>query len=111
MSQWKEVESNKPTGFLDRKGVEILIGDKVMYRRKVKATHRWERKTGRVTDIPGHYETVTAYVVGCVRMMKKHYYNKSVIQLEALQLKEPNAYNMFRVYRAENLTVVVSNKS
>lgn len=106
MSQWKEVESDKSTGFLDKNGVEILIGDKVMYRRKVKAQHRWDRGTCRVTVIPGHYETVTAYVVGFGRIAKRHYYNDSVIQIEYLHLKEPQNYNVFRIYRAENLSVV-----
>jgi|PlaIllAssembly_1097288.scaffolds.fasta_scaffold00001_94 hypothetical protein len=106
MSQWKEVESDKSTGFLDKNGVEILMGDKVSYRRKVKAEHRWERGTCRVTVIPGHYEMVTANVVGFGRIVKKHYYDQSVIQIEYLQLKEPHGIDVFRVYRTENLSVV-----
>jgi hypothetical protein len=109
--QWEEVEWDKSTGFLDKEGVEILIGDKVSYRRKIRSTRRWDGKTGRVIVTPGHYKMVTAQVVGCIRMIKRHYSNNSVLQLEALQLKENNSYKVFRVYRADNLTVVFSIKS
>lgn len=111
MSQWKEVESNKFTGFLDKSGTEIRIGNKVMFRRKVRAEHRWDRRTCKVTTVPGHYEMVTAHVVGFGRIVKTHYYDtRTVIQLEYINLKELGNFNIFRVYRSENLSIVFDNQ-
>lgn len=111
MSQWKEVESNKFTGFLDKSGTEIRIGDKVLFRRKVRAEHRWDLRTGRVTTVPGHYQMVTAKVVGFGRIVKTPYYDANIaIQLEYIQLKELGNFNTFRVYRADNLSIVFDNQ-
>lgn len=111
MGQWKEVESNKFTGFLDKSGTEIRIGDEVLFRRKVKAEHHWDRRTGTCTTVPGHYKMVTAKVVGFGRIVKTHYYDANiVIQLEYIQLKELGNFNTFRVYRADNLSIVFDNQ-
>ena len=112
MSQWKEVESNKFTGFLDKSGTEIRIGDKVLFRRKVRAEHRWDRRTFTYfTTVPGHYKMVTAKVVGFGRIVKTHYYDANiVIQLEYIQLKELGNSKIFRVYRADNLSIVFDNQ-
>lgn len=108
MSQWKEVESNKFTGFLDNSGTEIRLGDKVLFRRKVRAEHRWDLRTGKVTTVPGHYKMVTAKVIGLGRIVKTHY--NAVMQLEYVQLKELGNFNTFRVYRADNLSIVFDNR-
>lgn len=111
MSQWKEVDSKKPTGFLDKNGLEIRIGDKVLFRRKVPAERNWDRYAATVSVVPGHYKTVTAKVVGFGKIVKTHYYDTStVIQLEYIQLKELGNYNIFRVYRTENLSIVFDNQ-
>lgn len=108
MSQWKEVESNKFTGFLDKNGAEIRIGDKVLFRRKVPAERHWDG-AATVSVVPGHYKMVTAKVIGLGRIVKTHY-NGTVMQLEYVQLKELGNFNSFRVYRTDNLSIVFDNR-
>lgn len=112
MSQWKEIEKNKPTGFLDKNGVEIKLGDRVSFRRKVRVKYDYGsfstsyegRRHYKV--IPGHYKTVTAEVVGFGRIASKHYYNGTFIQIEYVNLQESKRRNRFRVYRVDNLIVI-----
>lgn len=103
MSQWKKIEKNKFTGFLDKNGVEIRLGDRVTFRRKVRARYYWDGSSDRV---PGHYQTVTAEVVGFGRVAKKHDYNNTFMQIEYVNLQESKNYNRFRVYRVDNLIVI-----
>lgn len=106
MGQWKEVERNKFTGFLDKNGLEIKMGDRVSFRRKVRAEYNWDRYNSTVKVVAGHYKTVVAEVVGFGRIVKKHHYNRVSIQIEYVNLQESKNRNIFRVYRTENLTVI-----
>ena len=109
MTQWKKVDLGKPSGFLDKNGLEIRLGDKVTYRRKVRAEHHWDRKTGSFTKTPGHYEMVTAYVDGFGRIAERHGYKNIFRQIEYLHLREPQNRYVFRVYRPEKLSVVFNS--
>lgn len=109
MSQWKSVEANKPSGFLDKNGVEICLGDIVTYRRKVRAEHRYNRKTGTYDVTPGHYEMVTAKVVGFGEIVKLHWRGYPV-QLEYIHLKETGRFNVFRVYLSEKLEIMLKSE-
>lgn len=112
MSQWKEIEKNKSTGFFDKNGVEIRLGDKVLFKRRIRAEYDYSdfeigyEGKRHYKLIPGHYKTVTAEVVGFGRIASKNHYTGAVYQIEYVNLKEMKNRNRFRVYRVENLIVI-----
>ena len=99
MSQWKRVAVNEPTGFLDKNGVEICLGDSVTYRRKVRSSYYR----------PGYYKMITANVVGFGKIVKNHWRGYPV-QLEYVHLKETGNFNVFRIYRSENLLIMFKSE-
>lgn len=99
MRQWKNIDANKPSGFLDKNGVEICLGDQVSYRRKVKLKRVFNRRNRTFQTIHGHYEMVTAKVVGFGKIVKLNWHGQPE-QLEYINLK---TINVFRVYRPDNL--------
>lgn len=102
MSQWKSIETNKPSDLVDKNGVEILLGDTVSYRRKVKLKRVFNRRTRLFETVNGHYKMVSAKVVGFGKIVKLNNRGQP-IQIEYIHLKETGKFNVFRVYRSVNL--------
>lgn len=106
MRRWKVAETDISTGFEDSAGREILVGDKVTFRRKVRAVRKWNRIGGKVTTVPGHYAMVNARVIGFGRIAKKLHFNEPVMKIEYVNLQELHNRVVFRVYRTDKLSIV-----
>lgn len=105
---WKEIVDplDKFTGFIDKNGRPICVGDRIIYRKRIRADYRWDHRKGcRYNEIPGYTKPTEVKVVGYGKQVKT-FANKKSYKIEYINVSGKDSFGFFRIYRCDKVLVI-----